>query len=96
MPYVTQDQRSPVIPSIVELVHHVRDLPDDKRDGVLNYIISEIVTRSLRPPEKWNYYAIHRAHGVFQDAGAEFYRRVAGPYEDQCIKKNGDLWAYQL
>lgn len=95
MPYVAEDYRSDVIDPIVALVHQVRGLPQRKQAGVLNYIISEIVSRTLRPVEGWDYASIHDAHGVFVDAGAEFYRRVAAPYEDKARAKNGDLWAYQ-
>ncbi len=95
MPYVAQDHRDNVLPNIVALVYEVRSLPAEKQAGVLNYVISEIVSRTLRPAEGWNYASIHNAHGVFLDAAAEFYRRVAGPYEDKARVKNGDLWAYQ-
>ena len=96
MPYVNPLIRNAVAPELASLVQGVRELPDTQRDGALNYIISELVARSLRPDTGWNYFSIHRAHGVFQDAGAEFYRRVAGPYEAQCIVKHGDLQGYKL
>lgn len=94
MPYVNNSIRDKCSPGVADLIATVRELPDTQRDGALNYIISEIVCNSLRPDDGWNYYHIHRAHGVFQDAGAEFYRRVAGPYEDKARAKNGDIHGY--
>ncbi len=96
MPYIAPTLREPFRNPIDELIVAVNELPDTARDGALNYIVTELVTKSLRPSTGWNYYSIHRAHGVFQDAGAEFYRRVAGPYEDRCIERNGDLFGYNL
>lgn len=96
MPYVTPEIREPFRNHIDELIVAVSELSDKQRDGALNYVISELVTKSMRPNIGWDYYSIHRAHGVFQDAASEFYRRVAGPYEDQCIERNGDLYGYKL
>lgn len=96
MPYIAPALREPFRNPIDQLIVAVQELEDNKQDGALNYIISELVTKTMRPFTGWNYYSIHRAHGIFQDAGAEFYRRVAGPYEDQCIERNGDLYGYKL
>ena len=36
-----------------------------------------------------------RAIAVFEAAKLEFYRRIAAPYEDRAIAKNGDIPEYQ-
>jgi hypothetical protein len=37
------------------------------------------------------YERLNRAMGVLACVQAEFYRRVAAPYEDQKIAENGDV-----
>jgi hypothetical protein len=69
--------------------------PDYKRDGILNYVVSELVGRTMKPDNGWSYHYLHRAYGVFAAAGAEFYRRVVSVYEDKAIANNGDIDAYQ-
>ena len=32
--------------------------------------------------------------GVLENVKQEFYRRIAGPYEDEAITRNGDLPRY--
>lgn len=94
MPYVNQDIRRKVKAPLEELIRFVNETPDADRDGTLNYLVSELVTQGMKPATGWRYHYIHRAYGVFIAAGAEFYRRLAGPYEDKAIEKNGDTAGY--
>lgn len=95
MPYVDQHHRQQVEIFIDAIAHYVEIQPDDKRDGLLNYVVSELVGRAMKPEKGWSYHFLHRAYGVFMAAGAEFYRRCLIPYETGCIVKNGDIDAYK-
>lgn len=95
MPYVPEIYRHDVECELNHISRYIADQPDDKRDGLLNYVVSELVGRTMKPAKGWSYHYIHRAYGVFMAAGAEFYRRVAAPYELECIVKNGDIASYK-
>jgi hypothetical protein len=95
MPYITNDLRNQVAPAVAELIASVRELPDTERDGVLNYIITQVVVNSMRPETGWRYYNLHRTKAVFADAHDEFERRLMGPYETYAMRKNGDITAYE-
>jgi len=94
MPYVAKEIRHQTHAPLETLIAYVRDQDVTKQDGILNYLISELVGRSVRPPNGWRYNSLHRAYGVFSAAGAEFYRRLVAPYEDKAITENGDISAY--
>jgi len=74
---------------------HIQDLPDDKKEGCANYIISRIVAGGLKPAGGWRYMWLNRAYGTFLSAAAEFNRRAMTPYENKCIKKSGDIPEYE-
>lgn len=96
MPYIAGEDRNLVLEAMDPLVIALREVPDDKIDGVLNYVISRLVAGTLVPPCKggWRYRLIARAIAVFEAAKLEFYRRVAAPYEDKAIAKNHDIPEY--
>lgn len=74
---------------------HISRLPNDEKEGTANYAISRIVASGLKPHNGWRYIWLNRAYGTFLSAAAEFYRRVVSKYEDDCIKKNGDIPEYE-
>lgn len=107
MPYIKCKERANYDDEIRSLVFKVQNLPDEKRDGVLNYIISELVVggfeptvltghnnRDMNKPE-WSYHILTRCYATFLSAAAEFYRRMLAPYEQEAIEKNGDLYLYK-
>ncbi len=57
--------------------------------GSLNYIITRLLISHCTPA---SYPAIEQCMGVLACASAEFYRRVAAPYEDKKRKQNGDVF----
>ena len=62
--------------------------------GGLNYVITELCVGYLRA-KGLNYTHINDIMGALSSAQAEFYRRVAVPYEDTKIKENGDVYDNQ-
>ena len=103
MPYINEEMRSrcqfkagPLEERIDFLITHIRDEYDKgELEGVCNHTISRIVAGVMRPKNGWRYKWLNRAYGTFMSAGAEFYRRLVAPYEDECIKKNGDIPEYE-
>jgi len=93
MPYIDTDKREFVNPAISDLLGYLKQIPDEEIEGVLNYTITEILTTMKRPI--WRYKWINRVMGVLESVKFEFYRRLAGPYEDKAIEKNGDIIAYE-
>lgn len=95
MPYIKRALRDDIDAALHEVRTLVQQLPDRDRDGALNYTITTLVATTMRPETGWRYHTIARAYAVFMAAGAEFYRRVAGPYEDRAIEQHGDIEPYK-
>lgn len=88
MPYIKQEFRPDLDPHIEALGRLVQS------DGEMNYVISRLVSRRYGALE-WSYDMIARAVGALECVKLEFYRRLAGPYEDKAIVRNGDIAEYQ-
>lgn len=58
--------------------------------GELNYLFTIIAKSYFKA--HGNYQGINDILGAFEGAKAEFYRRVAVPYEDKKIADNGDVY----
>lgn len=81
---------------IDNIISHIKEnFHIEDREGITNYCISRIIAGSMKPDEGWRYRYLNRAYGTFFSAAAEFYRRLVAPYEDECIKKNGDIPEYK-
>lgn len=63
--------------------------------GELNYAITELLIEYVRQ-RKLNYEMIATISGVLSDVKAEFYRRVAVPYEEKKIRENGDVFPVEI
>jgi hypothetical protein len=81
MPYITQCRREDL------------DSGDDvmQSPGELNYRITKLIGEYL---DEFNicYDTFNDVVGALEGAKLEFYRRVVAPYEDDKIKKNGDVY----
>lgn len=84
MPYIKQEERRKFDDAINNL-----QLPSDA--GELNYLLTFICDAYLQTKSK-KYANINEVIGVLECAKQEFYRRVAGPYEDIKIGENGDVY----
>jgi len=97
VPYISKEQREIVDPYISTLMAVIAErFNDDEKEGVLNYTITSILETLARQDNKttWRYRYINRAVGVLMCVLQEFYRRLAGQYENEAIEKNGDLGIY--
>lgn len=85
MPYIKAEARPELDAHMAALIEHIRTLPVEEQDGALNYTVSRMIM-SIYP---LRYFHINRVMGVLECIKQEFYRVVAGPYEDQKIAENG-------
>jgi hypothetical protein len=83
MPYIKQEQRIEIEKNLAELFSH------QYTDGQLNYIITRLLLNNIGG--NLNYAEVNKTMGVLECVKQEFYRRVAGPYEDKKIAENGDV-----
>jgi hypothetical protein len=101
MPYVKPDHRKALDPAIRELAKRVAEiassLPEETAfAGLLNYACSSLAVEVLHARfGRLRYGVIATVTGVFNNIADEFYRRVAVPYEDQQVSRNGDLPLYE-
>lgn len=99
MPYINQELKrrsykkdQPLSTSLFYIIRTIKEeYTEDEIEGVLNYCISRLINETLGK-DGWRYKKINRAIGVLECAKQEFYRRVAIPYEDKAIDKNGDIY----
>jgi hypothetical protein len=101
MPYVMPEHRRALDPAIRELASQVAaiagSLPEETAfAGLLNYACTSLAMQVLHARfGRMRYGAIATVTGVFKNIADEFYRRVAAPYEDRQIAKNGDVPLYE-
>ncbi len=90
MPYIERDMRALVNEELVSLVSKIgyETYLGTKRDGVLNYIISTLISQLYRR----SYTDLNAEIGMLECAKQELYRRRLVPYEDEKIKENGDVY----
>ena len=87
MPYIkNQATRENISQHMEEVVATINN------PGDLNFAITSLVTHYWKDAEVSNYVVLNDIMGALECAKAEFYRRVAVPYEKQKIKENGDVY----
>ena len=93
MPYITQDRRKMLDEEIETLQATLEVIGRDANDaGDLNYTLSRLVAHQFKKEPK--YVRLCMGIGTLVCVALEFYRRMAGPYEDKAILKNGDIEEY--
>ena len=81
MPYTSRESRDRVNRTLTP-----------ETPGELNYLITMFVDRYVAAVGL-RYATINEAIGVLECAKLELYRRVAAPYENVKMAKNGDVYA---
>ena len=82
MPYINQEIRDALTP---------RTSVDPGTPGPLNFQITKLIKNYIEI-NGLCYQNINDVVGALECAKAEFYRRVAAPYEDTKIEENGDVY----
>lgn len=59
--------------------------------GELNYAFTLVIAR-YAGARTFNYQMINDVLGALDGAKAEFYRRIAVPYEEKKMQENGDVY----
>lgn len=92
MPYIKQEKRHVLDPHIENLLNALRELesddPTNNMEGNINYTITKILKRVYGGG---GYAGINDAMGMMFSCALEFYRKDAGPYEDQKEFDNGKV-----
>lgn len=92
MPYIPKGRRALLDRPIIRLQQAIDDvIADNEADDVANGVMNYVITKLLRPSEL-SYNRIVAVLGTLEAVKLEFYRRLAAPYEDHKIKKNGDVY----
>ena len=81
MPYIPQPLRPEVFPRADRTPGNA---------GELNYQITCLL-HAYMESNGTNYQNMNDVMGALVGAQAEFYRRIAAPYEDEKIQENGDV-----
>lgn len=88
MPYIKQEDRKRYKAILCEVVGLLKSIPEENRDGHINYFITVMLKRLYEPPKYRRY---NKAIGVLECIKQEFYRIMVAPYEDVKIKQNRDV-----
>lgn len=83
MPYITKSERETL----------ANGMPPST-PGELNYAITKLLNDYI-DEHRLNYAVINAIVGALECAKAEFYRRVAVPYENSKMATNGDVYDYR-
>lgn len=82
MPYIPAGKRGLLEPS---------SMMEAATPGDLNFQFTRLAIKYIEHLGQ-SYNTINDVLGALEGAKAEFYRRVAAPYEDQKINQNGDVY----
>lgn len=88
MPYIKPEKRKRYDSVIDWAVKLLREIPEEDRDGHVNFLFTVILKRVYMPPKYRRY---NKAIGVLECIKQEFYRRMVAPYENEKIRESGDV-----
>lgn len=100
MPYIPREDRARLDPLIDELAAGLNDRAagtagDLAAAGLLNYACTRLALELVKLRfGTIRYGVIALVSGVFHNVADELYRRIAHPYEDKQIARNGDVDLY--
>ncbi len=101
MPYIPREDRARLDPLIDELAAGLNDRAARKAGddlaaaGLLNYACTRLALEVVKLRfGTIRYGVIALVSGIFHNVADELYRRIAHPYEDKQIARNGDVDLY--
>lgn len=94
MPYIPPELRPGLDRHVAALAEAINSAAaeldgDAAYAGLLNYACTTLALQTMPARRYW---AIATTSGVFANVADEFYRRLASPYEDEQITRNGDVY----
>jgi hypothetical protein len=88
MPYIKQELREIFNPLIKDLLYELYQQPEDKRDGIINYIFTLLLNNTFNEVD---YQKLERLIGILECCKLELYRKKIVPYEEIKEKENGSV-----
>ena len=88
MPYIKKEDRERYREALAQIVGALESIPEEDRDGHINYVVTVMLKRLYKPPKYRRY---NKAIGVLECIKQELYRIMIAPYEDTKIEQNGDV-----
>lgn len=85
MPYISQEKRGKFNTYLRSIANQLTE------KGELTYCIYYLMLAWLSSQEKQDYKTRSNTRATAQDAVDEFYRQKMAKYEDEAIKRNGDI-----
>jgi hypothetical protein len=101
MPYIAPKERERLNPLIDALAERIAAEAEGLGEegafaGLLNYACTRLALKIVRLRfGRMRYWLIAVLTGTFKNVADEIYRRVAAPYEERQIAKNGDVDLYR-
>ena len=92
MPYIKQEDRSQyedVVKLAVDKLKEGAGEDHTKIPGHFNYLFTKILVEFYG--KDLRYYQHNEIIGMLEACKQEWYRKLTGPYEVECIDKNGDV-----
>ena len=86
MPYILKNRRE-----ALEACDEFGPVGLPESAGELNYCITREIQEYVHR-KGLSYSCIAEITGVLENVKQEFYRRIAGPYEDKKMQENGDVY----
>lgn len=94
MPYITKELRTLELDNAIsQVINEVYD--ENLNPGIVNYAISTLLGKLLYQ-QGVSYKNINQLIGVLECVKLELYRRIATPYENKMIEKNGDVFPTKI
>lgn len=94
MPYITKELRTLELDNAIsQVINEVYD--ENLNPGIVNYAISTLLGKLLYQ-QGVSYKNINQLIGVLECVKLELYRRIATPYENKMIEKNGDVFPAKI
>lgn len=90
MPYIVTEQRKLLNDDIDKLVKSMNALGDDARRGIFNYVITKLALGVIGVETRYS--KINDVVGAMECCKLELYRRLAANYEDDAVRRNGDVY----
>tara|TARA_X000001382_G_C3140129_1_gene169281 strand:+ start:524 stop:820 length:297 start_codon:yes stop_codon:yes gene_type:complete len=91
MPYITQEDRTSTENELFD--EALQFVPNNA--GELNFLVSTLIDNYLTE-NGVRYRHINEMIGALECCKLELYRRIASPYEDVVMAKNGDAYTQEI
>jgi hypothetical protein len=91
MPYITQEDRISTEDNLFD--QGLQSVPNNA--GELNFLVSTLIDNYLTK-NGVRYRHINEMIGALECCKLELYRRIASPYEDVVMAKNGDAYTQEI